>query len=113
MRGTCPPSLFIKSKFVPRSFSLDSCVLDMLRFYWNNVYKCRIISIKKQDSLYMMFTFPWQSVTQFGTSRHDLARTRGPALYSTFIEVAMSLKRQKTDHSFFYEKVKQRKLASE
>ncbi len=24
--------LFIKSKFVPRTFSLDSCVLDMLRF---------------------------------------------------------------------------------
>ncbi len=55
---------------------------------------------KKQDSLYMTFTFPWQSVTQFGTSQHVLARTRGPTLYSTFIEVAMSSKRQKTDHSF-------------
>ncbi len=30
--GDVSPSLFIKSKFVPRTFSLDSCVLDMLRF---------------------------------------------------------------------------------
>ncbi len=57
----------------------------------------------------MTFPFAWQSVTDL--SRHDtplLARTRGPALYSTFIEVAMSSKRQKALHSFFYEKVKQR-----
>ncbi len=59
----------------------------------------------------MTFTFPWQSVTQFVTSRHSLARTRGPALHPTFIEFAMSSKRQKTLHSFFYEKVNQRKLA--
>ncbi len=30
--GDVSPTLFIKSKFVPRTFSLDSCVLDMLRF---------------------------------------------------------------------------------
>ncbi len=30
--GDVSPSLFIKSKFVPRTFSLDSCILDMLRF---------------------------------------------------------------------------------
>ncbi len=44
------------------------------------------------------------------TTRARLARTGGPALYSTFIEVAMSSKRRKT--LLFYEKVKQRKLPS-
>ncbi len=48
----------------------------------------------------MTFMFPWQSVTQFVTSRHALARNRGPALHPTFTEVAMSSKRQKTLHSF-------------
>ncbi len=43
----------------------------------------------------MTFTFPWQPVTQFVTSRHALARTRGLAVYSTSIEVAMSSKREK------------------
>ncbi len=58
----------------------------------------------------MTFTFPWQSVTQL--SRDDaLARMRGPALYSTFIEVAMSSKRQKNSSLLLYEKVKQRELA--
>ncbi len=30
--GDVSPSLFINIKFVSRTFSLDGCVLDMLRF---------------------------------------------------------------------------------
>ncbi len=30
--GNVSSSLFIKNKIVPRTFSLDSCVLDILRF---------------------------------------------------------------------------------
>ncbi len=69
------------------------------------IYMQNYFNFKKNiNSLYMTFTFPWQPVTQFDTSRHALARTRGPALYSTSIEVAMSSKRQKTIHSFFTKK---------
>ncbi len=75
------------------------------------IYVQNYFNFKKQYSLYMTFTFPWQSVTQFVTSRHALARTRCPALYSTSIEVAVSSKRQKNTSLPFYEKVKQRKLA--
>ncbi len=58
----------------------------------------------------MTFTFPWQSVTQFVTSRHALAGTRCPALYSTS-RSRDEFKAAKNTSLLFYEKVKQRKLA--
>ncbi len=65
---------------------------------------------KRQDSLYMMFPFPWQSVTQFVTLGHALARTRGPALYQHY-RGHDEFKAAQNSSLLFYGKVKQRKLA--
>ncbi len=96
-RGVDYPPTFIKSKFVSRTFSFDSCVLDGAMYINAEWFKIQgDKSINDNQS-------PWQSVTQFVTTRPKLARTRGLELYSTFIEVASS-KRQKALHSFFTNK---------
>ncbi len=56
----------------------------------------------KKDKIVYTWRLRFHGNQSLSLSRHDTpyARTRGPALYSTFIEVAMSSKRQKTLHSF-------------
>ncbi len=54
--------------------------------------------------------FPWQSVTQFVTSRHALARTLVPPVFNIH-RGHDEFKVAKNSSLPFYEKVKQRKLA--